>query len=735
MEKVRYPARVLCFTAFCLAVLVPVGPPFAQTGESPDTAGNLSLQAELLFWESMKDSRDPAELRAYIDAYPDGRFVPLARARLRSLAPAVDGAAGAAATPATAGELEENAIARGRSPELRVGDRFRDCDTCPPMVVIPAGQFRMGAGAADAEAVPAHDVTLPNDVALSVYEIRVGDWEACVRSGDCPRVPGAPTDPALPIGNLSWVDAQAYVAWLSEETGHAYRLPTEAEWEYAARAGTTTPFWWGEEPGTAQARCADCGNPEGSEGPERVGSFAPNPFGLYDVHGNLSEWTEDCWSPSYQGAPADGSAWTGGDCISRVLRGGSYGRDHRYMTTASRNRYDHDVRYPEHGLRVVSELAQRMQADAASDSAPFAVAVEQAAAAVFANAPATAADAVIVMDPVVDGVSGARSAASRAMEAQLTAVVAADYPQYRIQDLAQANAAASRYVLIGTFTGINKQGKPAGEREAFRICLALIDRQAGAVVAKSKVFAQPAGVDITPTPFFRDSPVWTADTATQSYIDSCQKTQPGEPADPRYLERIEAAALLDDAIDAYEKGAYETARDLFRKAAATTGGAQLRTYNGLYLATWKLGDMDAATDAFTELLRFGLEQGAIAVNFQFRQGTAQFLLDPDSGAQHQLWLTRIADAADARGDCLQIVGHMDRTAADTAGEELGLRRADYVRRRLEAEAPALAARLTATVGSAEDDLIGSATGDGKDALDRRIEVRVEACSGRSASRR
>ena len=372
-------------------------------------------------------------------------------------------------------------------------------------------------------------------------------------------------------------------------------------------------------------------------------------------------------------------------------------------------------------------------AEAGPTDAPFAAALSQAVSTLFANAPAPATGATLVLDPVVDGLSGLRTVATSAMDNRVGELIRAEHPQFRIQAFTEFGAAATRYVLIGTFTGINKQRKPTGERLTFRIWLSLIDRDSGNVVAKVKVFAQPRGVDISPTRFFRDSPAWTADVAMQTYIKSCQATKPGDPADPRYLERIKAAALINEAIGYYESGAYQRSRSLFRAAADAPGGDQLRTYNGLYLTSWKLGESDRAAEAFSRLLDLGLAQGALALKFRFKPGTADFVLDPDSGAQHQLWLTRISDALAPRGDCLDIIGHPQRTAAGEAPDDLGVQRADYVRRRLQLENPALSGRLRVMDGGVDDTLVGSATADAADALDRRIEFRAKVCPPTSAS--
>ena len=221
---------------------------------------------------------------------------------------------------------------------LRPGRVFRDCPGCPEMVVVPAGSFTMGSpsseeGRYDGEG-PQHRVTIPAPFAVGKYEVTFAEWDACVAAGGCNgyrpdgRGWGRGRRPAI---NMSWNDAKAYVAWLSRKTGERYRLLSEAEWEYAARAGTTGPFHFGSTISTAQANYnGDYSYGAGHKGVYRkktvpVGSFPANGFGLHDVHGNVWEWAEDCWHTSYAGAPTDGRAWVwGGDCEKRVVRGGGW---------------------------------------------------------------------------------------------------------------------------------------------------------------------------------------------------------------------------------------------------------------------------------------------------------------------------------------------------------------------------------------------------------------------------
>jgi formylglycine-generating enzyme required for sulfatase activity len=247
-------------------------------------------------------------------------------------------------------------LAVAQAAERLPGETFRDCDTCDELVVVPAGEFTMGSNAKASQSPP-HKVTLPKDFAIGRREVSFAEWDRCVAAGGCDYSPadqgwGRGDRPAI---NLSWSDAKEYVAWISKETGQIYRLPTEAEWEYAARAGTTTTsYWWGKEVGAGRAKCADCGDK--TVGVVPTGSFRPNGYGLYDTSGNAAEWVEDCWNPSFVGAPANGSAWTKGDCSMRVLRGGSFLDKAAGVTSAARFRYDFDVRYYANGFRVARDL-------------------------------------------------------------------------------------------------------------------------------------------------------------------------------------------------------------------------------------------------------------------------------------------------------------------------------------------------------------------------------------------
>lgn len=248
--------------------------------------------------------------------------------------------------------------AQAQSAAREPGEVFRDCADCGEMVVVPPGDFDMGSPVKPAEQ-PVRHVVIPKSFAIGRREVTFAEWDRCVAAGACKI---SPPDQGWgrgdrPVIGVSWDDATDFTKWLSKQTGQPYRLPSEAEWEYAARGGATSAFWWGRDAGTGHAQCEDCGGKDGAQ-TAPVGSFRPNAFGLYDTAGNAAEWVQDCWNPSYRGAPRDGSAWLSGDCSLRVLRGGSFASKAAAIRSASRFRYDEDVRYYANGFRVARDLKE-----------------------------------------------------------------------------------------------------------------------------------------------------------------------------------------------------------------------------------------------------------------------------------------------------------------------------------------------------------------------------------------
>jgi formylglycine-generating enzyme required for sulfatase activity len=261
------------------------------------------------------------------------------------------------------------------------------------MMVVPSGSFTMGSPTAEPSRAnnegPQHKVTIGRQFALGQFELTFDEWDACVAAGGCSGY--KPSDTGWgrgrhPVINVSWDDAKAYVAWLSRMTGKTYRLLSEAEYEYATRAGTTTRYPWGDDVGNNNANCDGCGSQWGNKQPAPVGSFPPNKFGLYDMVGNVWVWTEDCYHDAYgisigdlpdlpPGSPMekffddffkhhdgdapnnDGTAWTAGDCSRRVGRGGSWGFGPNGLRSASRSGYVAVLRDHALGFRVARTLS------------------------------------------------------------------------------------------------------------------------------------------------------------------------------------------------------------------------------------------------------------------------------------------------------------------------------------------------------------------------------------------
>lgn len=258
------------------------------------------------------------------------------------------GAAGASTAPAAPGPTE-SLVGSTASGTAKSTATARDCANCPEMASIPGGTFQMGSpkdepGRYGYEG-PQHEVTI-RPFSLSKHEVTFDEWAACTADGGCNGY--TPPDRGWgkgkhPVIGISWNDTIAYVQWLSKKTGHTYRLPTEAEWEYAARAGTSTAYWWGANFDASRV----------SKGvPSEVGSFTANAFGLYDMLGNAAEWVEDCYASNYVGAPADGTASLGGDCTRRVIRGGSFRSSPGDLRAANRGRIDRSTRVGYLGFRV-----------------------------------------------------------------------------------------------------------------------------------------------------------------------------------------------------------------------------------------------------------------------------------------------------------------------------------------------------------------------------------------------
>jgi formylglycine-generating enzyme required for sulfatase activity len=307
-----------------------------------------------LLWNSIKNSRDPAAFKAYLEQYPKGlhkwgALLTLEELKRRQVA---------AIKPPKMTVLKPAKPAAGVYPKrYRPGDTFKDCPDCPEMIVVPPGQFRMGdlQGGGYKDEKPHHNVQIGYSFAVGKFEVTLKEWDACIHKSGCGsgRARNAVWGLRRPVVKVSWADASAYVGWLSQMTGQRYRLLSEAEWEYVARAGTVTKYSWGNgfDPKKASRDL--------TSGVKSVGSFPPNAFGLYDVHGNAWEWVSDCWHANYIGAPSDGAAWSsGGDCTRRVLRGGSWSDNLKDRRSAIRSGGSAVSRDNGNGFRVARTLSR-----------------------------------------------------------------------------------------------------------------------------------------------------------------------------------------------------------------------------------------------------------------------------------------------------------------------------------------------------------------------------------------
>jgi formylglycine-generating enzyme required for sulfatase activity len=317
----------------------------------PGPADGTAQAAVAQAWGAAKDSVSLEVIDAFLRQYGGvpvyGELARARRVELEKLALAVTPPPRPEPSPPPPGS---GPLTAAQERGLKPKDAFRECEGCPEMVVVPAGSFTMGSpdGEKDrsSDESPQHRVTISKPFAAGAWAVTVDQFAAFVKDtgAQAPRKPGFGQDGSHPVVNVTWQDAKAYAEWLARKTGRPYRLLSEAEWEYAARAGTATPFWWGSSITPSQANyngnyvyAGGGSKGEYRQGTVPAGSFAPNPWGLYNVHGNVWQWTEDCYHDSYRGASPDGSAWTTTCDSGRVVRGGSWDNNPRTLRAAIRS--------------------------------------------------------------------------------------------------------------------------------------------------------------------------------------------------------------------------------------------------------------------------------------------------------------------------------------------------------------------------------------------------------------
>lgn len=359
---------------------------------------------------------------------------------------------------------------------------------------------------------------------------------------------------------------------------------------------------------------------------------------------------------------------------------------------------------------------------------PAPVAFDQAVAnagnAVLTAAAAGGGRMTLVIDPLVNGVTGEQSASTKALGVRLAELARDKYPTIQVLPFTAESAAAANLVMVGTFTPVNAQNAPAGVREAYRFCLVVADLKSGKTLAKSVARATLGGVDSTPTKSFADSPAWTEDANVKAYINTCQATKVGDPIPVAYVNGLVTAAMVNQAMEAYDSAKYPQALDIYTNARATPAGDQMRIYNGLYLTRSRLQQREQAAAAFGDVVDYGLRNNRLAVKLLFRTGSTALATDSPAAAPYSMWLQQIASRSAKAGACLQVTGHTSASGSPVLNERLSVLRAEYVKGRLEQDDAGLRNKVVAAGAGSQQVLVGTGSDNAADSLDRRVEFKI-----------
>lgn len=373
------------------------------------------------------------------------------------------------------------------------------------------------------------------------------------------------------------------------------------------------------------------------------------------------------------------------------------------------------------------------QASVSSNELPFEEAVAQATDGLvaqtqklpgfLARVESKVARRGVVVDPMLDAGSGQQTNATQLLERRVTERMNANVQAFELLAFQSSNLNKSQYLLTGTMT----RQRQASGRAPLQINLALTDLRNGNVVAQASALARDEGLDHTPLRYFQDSPVLVKDKVIEGYIRT-SSTPPGQPSDAAYFERVGVATVINEANALYNAERYQESLAKFREAGGQPGGDQLRTLNGIYLANVKLGRSAEAERAFGNIVAYGLRNQQLEVKFLFNPGSTAFWSDAKVSGAYAMWLRQIAKEGSAAKVCMTVVGHTSKTGSSQTNETLSLQRAAIIQQRLAAEAPALGSRVKALGVGFRENLVGSGTDDALDALDRRVEFKVEPCA-------
>jgi len=331
----------------------------------------------------------------------------------------------------------------------------------------------------------------------------------------------------------------------------------------------------------------------------------------------------------------------------------------------------------------------------------------------------------LVVDPALDASTGQQTASSLLMEKRVTERLASNFESIEILPFQASNLAKAQYLLTGTL-GRVMSGAGSGKSAPLQINLSLTDLRSGTVVAQASALARDEGLDHTPTRYYQDSPVLVKDRVVEGYLRTAA-TPPGQPADPFYFERVAVATVINEATALYNAERYQDALAKYRAAGGTPGGDQLRTLNGIYLAQTKLGRTAEAELAFGNIVAFGFRNNQLDVKFLFNPGSTAFWSDARISGAYGMWLRQIAKESNNTKVCMQIIGHTSRTGSEAVNDALSLQRANAILQRLAADAPVLGSRAKTSGKGFRENLIGSGTDNAVDALDRRVEFKIEPC--------
>jgi outer membrane protein OmpA-like peptidoglycan-associated protein len=329
----------------------------------------------------------------------------------------------------------------------------------------------------------------------------------------------------------------------------------------------------------------------------------------------------------------------------------------------------------------------------------------------------------VVLDPSLDSGTGQQTTATQLLDKWLTERLNSQFAQYEVVPFRANNLTQAQYLLTATLT----RARGDNAKSPYRIDIAMVDLKSGLVAAQASSMAKPEGIDMSPLPYYRDSPVLVKDKVIEGYVRT-SATAPGGRADADYVERVSTAALINDANILYNNAKYQEALGQYRSALAAPAGEQMRVLNGIYLTNVKLGRLAEAEQAFGRVVKLGIAYNELGVKFLFNPGGTEFWSDQKVSGAYAMWLRQIAKEGAAAKVCMNIVGHTSKTGSGSANDSLSLRRAALIQQRLAGEGSEIAGRTKPVGMGFKENIVGSGTDDGVDALDRRVEFKIVPCA-------